>query len=104
MNLKKISNFTGKGHHSVGILDARFISKDLLHVFWEDDLSDNHLRMRCVDFDVGERKWLHNREIYRLDKFVSSANEPTVLQLEDASLHYVWKIDEGAKPGEATGL
>jgi hypothetical protein len=104
LNLKDLGNFMGEGHHSVRILDARFISKAVLHLFWGDVLSGNHLRMRCVDFDVKEQKWLHDRTIFRFDKFVSSANEPTVLQLEDASLHYVWKIDKGAKQGEATGL
>jgi hypothetical protein len=104
LNLKDLGTFKGQGHHSVRILDARFISKAVLHLFWGDVLSDNQLRMRCVDFDVRERKWLHDRTIFRLDKCVSSANEPTVLQLKDGSFHYVWKIDEGSKQGEATGL
>jgi hypothetical protein len=105
LKLTRLGDFAGKGHHTIRILDARFISKDVLHLFWGDVLSaGNHLRMRCVDFDVKKRKWSHNREVFRLDQFVSSANEPTVLQLEDDSLHYLWKIDEGAKQGEATGL
>ena len=104
LHLKRLGSFAGKGHHSVRILDARFISKDVLHLFWADVLSGNHLRMRCVDFDVRRQKWLHNREIFRLDKFVSSANEPTVLQLKDESLHYLWSIDEGERRGEDTGL
>ena len=64
----------------------------------------NQLRIRCVDFDVQKRKWSHNREIFRLDQFVSSAADPTVLQLPDESLHYLWKVDEGEHQGEATGL
>jgi hypothetical protein len=60
--------------------------------------------MRCVDFDVKKRKWLHDREVFRLDRFVGSADEPTVLQLEDGSLHYLWKVDEGSNRGEASGL
>jgi hypothetical protein len=106
LNLTRLGNFAGMGFHSVRILDARFISKDLLHLFWGDVIvrGNNHLRMRCVDFDVKERKWLHSREIFRLDKFVSSANEPTVLQLKDDSLHHVWRIDDRADKGEATGL
>jgi hypothetical protein len=104
LNLTRLGNFKGKGLHSVGILNTRFITKDVLHLFWGDVVSGNHLRMRCVDFDVKKQKWLHNREVFRLDKFVSSANEPTVLQLKDESLHYVWKIDEGARQGKATGL
>jgi hypothetical protein len=104
LNLSRLGNFAGKGHHSIHIEDARFISKDMLHLFWADVLSRNHLRMRCVDFDVKQQKWLHSREIFRLDKFVSSASEPTVLQLKDDSLHYLWRVDEGAERGEATGL
>jgi len=105
LNLKSLGKYAGKGHHSVRILDARFISKDVLHLFWGDVLpSGNYLRMRCVDFDVKKQKWLHGREVFQLDKFVSSANEPTVLPLKDESLHYLWRVDEGAKRGEATGL
>jgi hypothetical protein len=104
LSLTRLGDFAGKGHHSVQVVDARFLTKDLLHLFWGDVLSDNHLRMRCVDFAVKGRKWLHDRELFRLDKFVSSANEPTVLQLEDGSLHYVWRVNEGAERGAATGL
>jgi hypothetical protein len=105
LNLTELGKFAGNGFHSVDILDARFIAKDVLHFFWGDVVSDgNHLRMRCVDFDVKQKKWLHAREIYRLDQFVGSANEPTVFQLPDDSLHYLWRIDEGARHTEATGL
>jgi hypothetical protein len=104
LNLTQLGNFAGKGHHSVRIADVRFIAKDVLHLFWGDVLDGNHLRMRCVDFNVKTKKWLHDREIFRLDKFVSSANQPTVLQFKDGSLHYLWRIDEGANQGKATGL
>jgi hypothetical protein len=105
LNLTRLGIFAGNGHHSDSILHARFISENVLHFVWGDVLpKGNHLRMRCIDFDVKKQKWLHNREIFRLDKFVSSANEPTVLQLPDDSLHYIWRVDEGAMPGEATGL
>ena len=105
LKLTRLGEFAGKGHHTIRIMDARFLSKDVLHLFWADVLpTGNHLRMRCIDFDVKERRWSHNRELFRLDRFVSSADGPTVLQLEDASLHYLWKIDEGQNRGEATGL
>jgi hypothetical protein len=105
LKLTHVGDFAGVGHHTIRILDARFISKDVVHFFWGDVLpTGNHLRMRCVDFDVQKRKWLHNREIFRLDRFVSSAADPTVLQLPDESLHYLWKVDEGEHQGEATGL
>jgi hypothetical protein len=105
LRLTRLGKFAGKGHHTIRIQDARFISKDILHLFWADVLpAGNYLRMRCVDFDVKKQKWLHNREVFQLDKFVSSASEPTVLQLNDDSLHYLWRIDEGAHQGDATGL
>jgi hypothetical protein len=105
LKLTRIGEFAGKGHHTIRIQDARFISKDVLHLFWADVLpTGNFLRMRCVDFDVKKQKWLHSREIFQLDKFVSTASEPTVLQLKDDSLHYLWRIDEGATRGDATGL
>ncbi len=105
LKLTKLGEFPGKGQHTIGMLDARFIAKDVLHLFWGEVLSGkNHMRMRCVDLDVRTRKWSHNREIFRLDQFVSSADEPTVLQLEDGSLHYLWRVKEGPEPGEATGL
>ena len=103
--LTRLGEFAGKGHHTIRIMDARFISKDVLHLFWADVLpTGNHLRMRCVDFDVKERRWSHNRGIFRLDHFVNSADEPTVLQLEDDSLHYLWNLDEGPNRGEPTAL
>jgi hypothetical protein len=106
LQLTRLGNFSGRGFHSIRVADACFPAKDVLHLLWGDVISpgDNHLRMRCIDFDVRQQKWLHNREIFRLNTFVSSANEPTVLQLKDHSLHYIWRVDEGAKKGEATGV
>lgn len=105
LNLTRLGNFKGRGFHGTKILDATFIAKDTLHLFWGDVLpGDHHVRMRCVDFEVKKRTWLHAREIFRLDRFVSSASEPTVLRLNDESIHYVWKIDEGERKSEASGL
>ncbi len=105
LQLVPVGKFARRGHHSIRIADARFLSKDVLHLFWADVLPQgNQLRMRCVDFDVNARRWLHNREIFRLDTFVGDASEPAVLELKDGSLHYLWRVDEGAKHGEATGL
>jgi hypothetical protein len=57
LNLTRLGDFPGKGHHSTRIVDARFISKDVLHLFWGDVLPrGNHLRMRCIDFDVKQKK------------------------------------------------
>jgi hypothetical protein len=104
LNLTALGEFAGKGFHSYGIADARFIAPDVLHLLWGDVIGGNHLRVRCVDFDVKRKRWLHDRELFRLDQFVSSANEPTVPQLKDESNHYFWRIDLGAKQGKATGL
>jgi hypothetical protein len=104
LKLKEIGDFSGEGGHSYDILSARFISNNVLHFFWGDVVSDNYLRMRCVDFDVKQQKWLHSRELFRLDKFVSSAKEPTVIQLKDDSVHYFWRVDEGNRKEEASGL
>ncbi|HZZ82535.1 MAG TPA: hypothetical protein VFE62_28810, partial [Gemmataceae bacterium] len=105
LKLVAIGEFAGRGHHNTDVLDACFLSRNVLHLFWGDVLAGgNHLRMRCVDFDVTDKKWLHDREIYRLDKFVSSANRPTVLQLANGSLHYQWHVNEGERPSAASGL
>src|SRR5262249_26431175 len=95
--------------HTVDILDARFVAKGVLHLYWEDVLADdrgltNPLRVRCVDFDVRERKWLHARELFRFDGFVSYTNGPQVRRTADGPLHDFWKVDEGAKKGEPSGL
>ena len=98
LNLTRLGDFAGKGYR------ARFISNDMLHFFWAGSpYRKTGLSLRCVDFDVKHQKWLHKREILQLDKFVY-ANNPTVIQLKDESLHYFWGISEGAKPTEATGL
>ncbi|MGH7169267.1 MAG: hypothetical protein ACRELG_03185 [Gemmataceae bacterium] len=101
LNLKRL----GRGHHSIGFQDAHFIANGLLHLAWGGVVGEgNHVRMRCVDFDVSRQQWFHNRELYRLNKFVISTSRPTVLQLADESLHYLWGIDGGTKNGAATGL
>jgi len=32
LKLTRLGDFAGKGHHTIRILDARFISKDVLHL------------------------------------------------------------------------
>src|SRR5262249_54436517 len=58
-------------------------------LFWGD---------RCVDFDVKKQTWLHNRAMNE------GADEPTVLQLKDESVHYLWRMDKSAEPTPATGV
>jgi hypothetical protein len=77
------------------LVDARFISKEILHLFcWDRDKSFTQ-RLRLIDFDVKERKVLHNREFLKLDAagFGISIGG-TLVHLNDGSLHYVWGIDD----------
>jgi hypothetical protein len=70
----------------------------MLHLFWGDVLPDgNKLRMRSIDFDVRERKWFHDREIFRLDKFVNSSTKPSVNTFNTGSL-FELKLVEEKKP------
>jgi hypothetical protein len=34
LKLTRLGDFAGKGHHTLRIVDARFISQDVLHLFW----------------------------------------------------------------------
>lgn len=105
LSLIPYGSFAGRGHHTIQVADAKFIAKDVLHIFWGDVLSlGNPLRVRCVDFDVAGNNWIHDREIARFDGFVSSANHPVVLQFPDKSLHYVWRVDEGLGGKDGRGL
>jgi hypothetical protein len=95
LNLTLLAKFVGKGHRWTGDLDARFISKDVLHLFWGE---------RCVDFDVKKQKWLHNREISRPENEFVGPSEPTLLQLQDESLHYLWRTNEGPDQTQPASL
>lgn len=101
LNLKRL----GQGLYSVGFEDARFIADGLLHLCWGVvDQRKGYVCARCADFDVLRKKWFHNREILRLNKFVDSTEKMEVVQLADESLHYLWGIDGGTKNSDATGL
>jgi hypothetical protein len=103
LSLTALGSFEGEGHHSTNVVDACMIAPGLLHCFWGDVVEDNHLRMRCVDFDLQRKTWLHDRVIQRIDEFVSSANRPKVVQLADRTLHYIWKVDTGQRRTKAAG-
>jgi hypothetical protein len=103
LNLTPLGSFEGEGHHSTNVLDACMIGPNVLHCFWGDVVEGNHLRMRCVDFDVQRKTWLHDRVIQRIDEFVSSANRPRVVQLANKSLHYVWRVDTGQEKTKSAG-
>jgi hypothetical protein len=74
-------------HEQSGISDAQFISKGVLHLL----ASGEGLGLHCIDFDVKERKILHNREILRPEK-LGVPEQATVVQASDGSLHYIWGI------------
>lgn len=103
LGLTALGSFEGEGHHSTNVLDACMIAPGVLHCFWGDVVEDNNLRMRCIDFDVQRKIWLHDRVIQRIDEFVSSANRPKVVQLADKSLHYIWRVDTGQRKTKAAG-
>lgn len=93
---------TIRWHPSSTILDARFISPSVLHLFCRED-REGRRRLRLVDFDVKERKPLHSRETLRLDEMVWGEGG-TILQLGDGSLHYLWGTNDRRRRGQATGL
>ena len=74
------------------LLDARFISNDMVHVFSMRE-ENGQSALRCADFDVQQKRWLHNRETLRLEQWVSPS-EGTVLQFKDGSLHYLWGLND----------
>jgi hypothetical protein len=105
LKLTRVGSFAGHAHHPVDLPDVRLISRDLLHLFWVDARShEQRLTLRCIDFDVRQQEWLHGREISRVDESASPPREPTVLQLKDNSLHYLWRIDAGEDKTKAAGL
>jgi hypothetical protein len=103
LSLTALGSFEGEGHHSTNVLAACMIGPNVLHCFWGDVVEGNHLRMRCVDFDVQRKTWLHDRVIQQIDEFVSSANRPKVMQLADKTLHYVWRVDTGQEKTKSAG-
>ena len=105
LSLTPLGSFEGEGFHSTNVLDACMIVPGVLHCFWGDVIEpgDNHLRMRCVDFDLRRKTWFHDRVIQRIDEFVSSANRPRVVQLADKTLHYVWRVDTGQRKTKSAG-
>jgi hypothetical protein len=77
-----------KRRQSWGIFDGLFISNDVLHLLCTGE-EPHQAGLRSLDFDLRQKRLLHNREILRLDKHNVWKGE-TVLQLSDGSLHYMW--------------
>jgi hypothetical protein len=100
----KLSKLTsGNWHSDYNALDARMIAPGLLHGFFADRSIDG-LQMRCGDYDFQRKLWLHERVIHCVDKFVSSANFPMVLQTDDKKIHYVWRVDPGNERSSVGGV
>ncbi len=100
LSLTALGSFEGEGQSS-GVLDACLIGPSVIHCVWRDVIEGNHIRMRCVDFDLQRKTWLHDRVIQRIDQF---ANRPRVVQLADKTLHYVWSVDTGAEETKSAGI
>jgi hypothetical protein len=110
LRLTLVGKHRGSGHHGGHVLDAAFATKDRLHIVWADVLTGagfhrrgNWLRLRTIDLDLRTQQWLEEKEIWRLDRFVSSVS-PAVHILEDGSTHYLWKVDGGQTNTVASGL
>src|SRR5262249_13017033 len=82
---------------------GRFIADDVLHLVWADGTRDRAL-IRCIDFDVNKRRWLHSRELFGLESGRGSLREPTVLQRKDGSLHFLWKSSDDLREREASSV
>jgi hypothetical protein len=89
LRLQAEGNF--RRRQSSSLSDAHFISNDMLHVLAMDHERGRSSSLRCLDFDVRRKTWLHNREMLRLEQSVTPARG-TALQLKDGSLHYLWGI------------
>lgn len=88
---------------SASILDARFISNEVLHLVFSSGANGNKMSLRCVDFDVKQRSWLHNRQVHSVES--GWLRDATVLRTADGTLDYVWAIEAlGKKNGAIAGL
>jgi hypothetical protein len=103
LSLTALGSFDGEGLHAENILDACMIAQGVLHCFWGDVDRKNHLRMRCIDFDIGRKTWLHDRLVQRIDEFVRSANRPKIVQLADKTLHYFWRVQTQDRQSKSAG-
>ena len=92
VNLKQLGKLTSKD--CGWTYDARFIAKDVLHLFCD---------LRSVDFHVKSGKWLHHREIQR-SELPDQVGTVTAVQLKDDSLHYFWTLDGGKEKAKLTGV
>lgn len=103
LNLQRLGTHDGLGHHSFGVLDACFVSKDVLHFVYVEVDSYNYAHFYAIEFDVRKKTWSPRRTLAHFEKFVGSSH-PALAMLEDKSIHYLWSIDEGYKPTDDTGL
>jgi hypothetical protein len=107
VRLSLLGEHRSTGHHSIGVLDAAFVSSTRLHVIWGNvepgvnaRLGMNWLRLLSTDFGVQNKMWSGERDLWRLGRFISSAS-PRLHVLEDGGIHYLWAID--SEQNEAAG-
>lgn len=110
LQLAPIGEHRSSGHHDIGVLDAALAADDRLHIVWGSvepeiapNVRSNWFRLRTIDLDVQKKAWSKERELGRLDRFVSSVS-PAVHILENGSIHYLWTVDEGPTKTAASGL
>src|SRR5207245_2289565 len=52
LNLRRLGAHDGLGHHHYDVLDACFLSKDVLHFVYAEVDFDNHAHYRTIDFNI----------------------------------------------------
>ena len=103
LNLSLLGSHNGLGQHTYNVLDACFISNDVLQFIWAQVDDDFHARFLTINFNISTKKWEAERIVGHFDRFVSSAH-PRVVMLADKSLHYFWTINEGQRRTGGEGL
>lgn len=103
MELSRIAQYNGPGHHEIETLSAIFISQDVMHFIRADvNPRDNWPRLLTFDLNVKDKKWSKEKEIFKHNDFVGSIR-PEVLFLND-QYYYFWEIDEGMNKTELSGV
>jgi hypothetical protein len=92
LNLRELGKLTSKDCGDT--YDACFLDKYVLHLV---------CNLRCVDFHVNTRKWLHHREVHR-SELPDWTWDVTALQLGNDSLHHLWRLDGRQEKPRLTGV
>jgi hypothetical protein len=83
------------------LLDARFISKEVLLLFVTGE-DKGQASLRTIDFDTKQRTVLHNRTMARLEPLAMPWNG-SIVQTADGSLHYFWGILDRRDASDSKG-